>query len=428
MLCPPELALPVQVLLPAFLLALGAGLASGTPGGIGAFEITMLGLLPNHPEAGVMGAILAWRITYFAIPAVIGGLIAALGPRGGRQGATNAPSQIALHQSQRAEVQLLRQGEHRLTVTAPAQAWLTARTNHLLVGLFDPIGATAPGHTGLAALRQIAATEGRIAVLYKCTARTAARARRHRQTVQRIAREAWVDPRSFNLATPARAGLRRKLRHATAAGVTITGPADTPAPNLPNPPALHLPLSEMARIAAIWAQTHGGERGFSTGRFAPAYVQGQRLYLAYRQNRLIAFITLHEGHSEWTLDLMRHGTDLPDGTMHLLVQTAIDDARRLDLPRLSLAAVPEHAFAPPTSGLARGLLHLSGGAMTGLARFKSSFAPHWQNLYLTAPHRAGLVVAALSIGRAILAPPPIQPQIEHLHEEYEFATGPGAWQ
>lgn len=424
-LCPPDLALPMQVLLPAFLLALGAGLASGTPGGIGAFEVTLLALLPAHPETGVMGAILAWRIVYFAVPAAFGGLIAAFGPRGVQ--AQAAPAARPLYQSPRAEAQILLQGEHCLTATTPAETWLTARTNHLLVALFDPIGTASPGGEGLTALQIIATREGRIAVLYKCTARTAALARqrqsaahsRQRQSAWRIAREAWLDPRSFSLTTAPRAGLRRKLRHATVAGVTISGPAD--ARTAP------LPLAQMQKIATAWAETHGGERGFSIGRFAPAYVQGQRVYLAHQHGRLIAFITLHEGHAEWTLDLMRHGPKLPDGTMHLLLHTAITDAKRLDLPRLSLAAVPEHAFAPPKWRVARLVLQLFGTGTTGLARFKSTFAPHWQNLYLVAPNRLCLALAACALARAIHAPRPLPPQIEHLHEEYEFAPIRRAW-
>lgn len=420
-LCPPGLALPFAVLLPAFLLALGAGLVSGTPGGVGAFEVTLLAVLATHPEAELMAAILAWRLVYFALPAILGALIAVIGPY--RAQPAPAPPLPALHHSRRAETELLRQGEHRLLPVLPGRAWLAGRTSHLLVGLFDQIGPPfgpdpAADRASLAAFRATAKGEGRLPVLYKCTARTAARARAAGFAPLRIAREAWVDPRSFRLAAASRAGLRRKLRRAEAAGITVTGPADAPA---------RLPFAEMDALAARWSAAHGGERGFSMGRYTRAHVQGQRTYLAHQSGRLIAFITFHETLAEWALDLMRHAPDLPDGTMQLLVQTAIDDARRLDVPRLSLAAAPEAAFHVPLHSAARlrALLHGRRGA--GLAQFKSCFAPQWQPLYLAAPHRPGLVLAALGLARAIANPPPIPPQIEHLHEDYQFAPEPAPW-
>src|SRR5690606_22584178 len=41
---------------PAFLLALGAGLVSGAPGGVGPFDATLAALLPGAPASGLMAA------------------------------------------------------------------------------------------------------------------------------------------------------------------------------------------------------------------------------------------------------------------------------------------------------------------------------------------------------------------------------------
>ncbi|MGB3146473.1 MAG: YbhN family protein, partial [Paracoccaceae bacterium] len=62
----PELA----AFLPAFLLALGAGMILGTPGGMGPFEVVLLSLLPTLPVEALAAAILAYRLVYFAAPAV----------------------------------------------------------------------------------------------------------------------------------------------------------------------------------------------------------------------------------------------------------------------------------------------------------------------------------------------------------------------
>jgi phosphatidylglycerol lysyltransferase len=80
-LLPVDLGLSLSVLLPAFLLAYGAGLLSGTPGGIGAFELSLLALLPHIPEAPLLAAVLCWRLAYFVLPALLGALAAMRGAR-----------------------------------------------------------------------------------------------------------------------------------------------------------------------------------------------------------------------------------------------------------------------------------------------------------------------------------------------------------
>jgi phosphatidylglycerol lysyltransferase len=59
---------------PVFLLAYGAGLLSGAPGGVGPFELVLLSLLPQVPDAMLIGAIMGYRGLYYALPAVLGAL------------------------------------------------------------------------------------------------------------------------------------------------------------------------------------------------------------------------------------------------------------------------------------------------------------------------------------------------------------------
>lgn len=413
-LCPPELALPLWVLLPAFLISIGAGLVSNTPGGVGAFEMTLLTLLPTTPEAPLLAAVLAWRLVYFALPAVLGALLAVTGPRRRPAPAMARPPQ-PLGTGQ-AETLLARQGELRPARIAGG-LWVAGRTPHLLVGMFDPVAAS--GAAAIAGLEAVAEAEGRRAVLYKCTGRVAVAARRAGYRVVPLAREAWLDPRSFRLDTPARAGLRRKLRHATAAGLRIT--CGTP-----------LPLAEMAEISAEWAATHCGERGFSTGRWQADYVAGQRVYLGWRGAELVAFASFHEGTREWTLDLMRHSATAPDGTMQSLIARALTDAGREGLERLSLAAIPADPDRHLT-GLPRKLATRMLQKTTGLARFKAGFDPNWQPLYLAAPDLATLALAGAEIARAIHRPGPLvqskpSPNFHEDHDDYEFASASVAWQ
>ncbi|MEH7829438.1 phosphatidylglycerol lysyltransferase domain-containing protein [Gemmobacter denitrificans] len=367
---------PFWDLLPAFLLALGAGLLSGAPGGVGVFEIALLTALPGMAETPLMTGVLAFRLVYYALPAGLGAL-ALLRP------APQAPPILPdlpvglAEAAPRGEALLYRQGEHRLQEAGRAD-WLTGRTPEFLVALFDPLA----GSTDLRALADLAATESRQPVIYKCGARTAIAARRQGWHVLRLASEARIAPAHFDLSSPACAGLRRKLRQADRAGLRVErgGP--------------DLPIAQMTRVNAAWAQKHGGERGFSTGRFAPDYLAGQRVYLAWQGDRLAGFVSFHAGRREWVLDLMRHGDDMPEGTMQRLICAAIDDAAAAGVPRLSLAACPD------CPALRRIGLH----PPPGLRQFKQGFAPDWAPLYLALPHAALLPLALADLTRAIHRP------------------------
>ncbi len=413
-LCPPGVDLTLTLLLPAFLLALGAGLVSGAPGGMGAFEMTLLALLPSHPEAGLLAAVLGWRIVYFAVPAILGAGFAIRGPRGI---GTALPSRNAppigplLAKAPEAEVQILRQGQHRVIGLDGGARWVAGQTSHCLVGLFGPLNPM-PGALDLTSLTNTAKAEGRNPVLYKVRPRLAAQARAQGWAVLAMAREAVVSLPGYHLDTPDRATLRRKLRRAGAAGVCILGPFPTPDVALTNGPTIGPKLApdwpSLDQIAEVWAQVHGGARGFSMGRYARDYVQGQKLFVACVNVRPIAFVTFHAGPRHWVLDLMRHLPDIPDGTMHLLVHTAMVAAKAAHVPELSLAAVPETAFADRRGWLATMLARTSASpGSAGLLRFKSSFAPRWERRYLCLPSHVALPLVTLDLARAIRRPPPL---------------------
>lgn len=403
-LMPAEAAPLFGILLPAFLIALGAGLISNAPGGVGAFEVTLIALLPGVAEEPLLAAILAYRAVYYALPAALGALALALGPRP-REAAAERPGLIApapvlaphvarlVACAPRAEAQLLRQGQHAVLLDGAAKAgWMLGTTRQALVAISDPFGEQQAAPDLIRRLAEEALRVGRIPCLYKTGARVAARARRAGWIALPVAREAWLAPARFDLSAPERAGLRRKLRKAEKAGVSVIRAG------------AGLPLAEMATLAAEWATARGGERGFSMGRFAPDYVTGQGVWLARAGGRLVAFATFHEGAREWTLDLMRQGAGAPDGTMHALVAAALASARREGIARLSLAALPPNRASArgPLARLVRRIEAASG--LNGLGQFKSSFAPEWEMLYLAAPSRTALAIAALDIARAIARP------------------------
>lgn len=406
--------------LAAYLLALGAGLVLTTPGGIGPFEAALLALLPEVGAEPLLAAIIAYRALYYALPAVVGGAVLIRGPRPlpAARRDTRTPSLTGLHgapqlpflvdavidHAPRAEAALLRHGRLALaTDTAGRPTAMVAATGQSLVMLSDALRPHArPGDT-LATLDQLARLRLATPVLYKSGARLAAAARARGWTVLPIAREAWLDPRGFTTEGKRRSGLRRKLRKAEAAGITIT----TIAPGS----AQDLPLTEMEEIAAHWARTHGGERGFSMGTWAPDTLAWAQVCLAHGPNgALLGFVTLHATPREHTLDLMRARADAPDGLMYRLLTAAIAEAARAGVPRVSLAAVPVAAADsdPAPLRLLRRQLEAASGA-SGLRQFKQAFAPDWETLYIAAPGRAALAVGALDVAREITC------GMRHLH-------------
>jgi len=398
-LLPDVVAVSFAALYPAFLLALGAALVSGTPGGVGPFEVTLLALLPDIGAEPVLGAVLAFRATYYALPALLGLALLARGAKPATRPAATLTKPAVIPRLNSlianapfAEANLLRQGDKMLLSQDENPASLiVARTGQTLIALRDPLN---PQHTvkALQTLRRTAYAQARIPCLYKCSARTAAHARRMGFRVLPIAQEIWLDPRKFIPDTPNHRQLRRKLRKATAAGITIARP-DT------------LPLPDMVTISDEWVRHNGGERRFSMGVFARDFVQSQRVYLAMQNGELQGFITLNTCRTEWSLDLMRQRGDAPDGTMHALLMQGIQDAATADLPRLSLAALP-YPHHPP---LLRRLANTDGS--NGLRQFKTAFATTRQTLYIAAPNRAALCLAGFDIARAIS--PATRPPQDH---------------
>jgi phosphatidylglycerol lysyltransferase len=388
--------------LPVFLLALGAGLVSGSPAGLGAFEIVLLGLLPGGHEA-LLAGVVAWRVLYYAVPALIGAGVALLaGGEGGCSAPGLAPPEIA-------EAGLVAQGEWE---RHPA-GLVAGRTPHGLVALCavaDPVR-----------FHSAARDEGRWPVLYKADGRAAARARAAGLAVLPIARDAWLCPQDFHLEIPARAGLRRKLRRAAAAGVAA---ALDDAPD----------WVALAQVNAAWVAARGGEHGFSMGRFDPSYCAGQRVVVARQRGRVVGFATFHtarmRGGAVWTLDLLRPDPAAPEGTAQLLVTAAVEAARAAGVGRLSLAAAPLGA-SPAERGPAAWLGRwLAPAAMGGLAQFKAGFAPDWRRVYMVGPSWPVLALIGWEIWQRVRHPPPLSKmrQTTRRDAEYEFASARNPWQ
>lgn len=371
----------------AFSIALMAGLMSGTPGGFGAFELCMLAQLPLLPDDTMVAATLAFRLVYHLLPALLATALLILGPRSEHDApsinrityprAPHLPAKLAaaLWQSPFAEAALVRQGD--FGVMGANQA-IVAELGQSLVALNMPLDSRLVHHGWLVELRALARSQARVTAIYKAPPRVAAHARRLGWRALPIAREAIVTCQNFTVAGREHRQLRRMLRKADLAGITIAEAGRD------------IPMGALTDIASDWKARNSGERAFSMGRFCPHYISFQRIFIAWQDDRPVAFVTFHEARAQWTLDLMRSRADAPDGTMHALVTQAIEAARNQNVPHLSLAA--SRFDRDPAHWISRAYMTLSGTC--GLHRFKASFAPTWQTRYALAP---GWIQMALAL-------------------------------
>ncbi|MEO0380140.1 MAG: phosphatidylglycerol lysyltransferase domain-containing protein [Pseudomonadota bacterium] len=397
---------------PLFLIALGSGLISNTPGGVGPFELVLLSAVPFTDPAPIVAAILGFRVVFYAIPAVCAAALLL------RPFAATAPHVSRLRSPMRpgarSEVAVVAQNGGALTRlgTSILALWPTGQTLTLFA---DPV--TGDTRRALSAFRKRAMQSGKVPVIYKCSARVAQTARATRWRVLHIADEAYVPTHSYDINTPRHRGLRRKLRSADKASVTLRI-------------GLPLPAKAMEEVDANWQSLNGRARGGSMGRYCPEYISNQWVACAYVGARLVAFVSVHRGRDEWCLDIMRNGEDAPDGTMHTLVNAAILAAKHAGAARISLAATP--ACPVPSSAFwrwaAMQVAARSGGR--GLRQFKSSFAPVWVPRYAAARSWGGLALGLADIARAIHRPGPVTApavtqmpkELHNLDEDYEVAS------
>lgn len=389
LLLPESASVSYSTIFAAYLVALGAGLISNAPGGVGAFDLCLLALLPQIGQEPLLASLLAFRVVYYLVPALLALCAIALPAR-----APKAPIPAPLLKLNKtwevesfladapAEWRMVRQQASILCCPTRRTAWLVDSAPKTLVALGDALN---PGR--LSDLSQTAKSRRQIPALYKVSARQALRARQQGWSVLRTGALALLNPMDFSLETPKRRQLRRKLRAAEKNGVSITKGGATDA--------------QLAAISNDWVRARGAERGFSMGRFERGYIARQVVFVARQNDQPIAFVTFHSGCDEWTLDLIRSSGTLPDGTIHLLINAAINEARKHGIKRLSLAAI---STLPSSFG--RFISRKYAGA--GLEQFKRSFAPNWSALYMCAPSPIQLTSAGLAIAYAIHRPRPLE--------------------
>ncbi|WP_274651348.1 bifunctional lysylphosphatidylglycerol flippase/synthetase MprF [Paenibacillus humicola] len=194
---------------------------------------------------------------------------------------------------------------------------------------------------------------------------------------------------------------------------TLSGKANTNLRNVNNrferdgfqfdvlqPPHDKQILERLRPISNEWLKGRR-EKGFSLGWFEPAYLQESPIALLLAPDgQAIAFASLAPSHDNlrtMSVDLMRHLTDTPNGTMDFLFIRLLEWSRDqgysfFNLGMAPLASVGVARAAMREEKLANRVYEYGGHwyGFKGLRHYKEKFRPKWEPRYLAYPARITL--------------------------------------
>ncbi|MFZ2994733.1 bifunctional lysylphosphatidylglycerol flippase/synthetase MprF [Sphingobium sp.] len=317
------------------------------------------------------------------------------------------PEGEAMALTARTEANLAYTGDKRFLRSPSGRSFLMYQIRgHSWIVMGDPVGDMAEWNDLLWTLREDAdAAQVRI-LLYQISLQALPAAIDLGLQIVKYGEEALVDLKTFSLEGPAAKSLRYAVRRAERDGATfeIMAAADVPAI-----------LSELQGISDRWLKEKGHkEKGFSVGRFDPAYIARFDCAVVRQEGRIVAFANVWTTacKTELSIDLMRHDADMPYGTMdYLFVQLMLWGAdqgyRWFTLGLAPLSGLEARRLAPLWVRLGS-LLYQHGESFygfEGLRSYKDKFSPVWEPRFIAGPQGLGLGRALIDLQALIGAKP-----------------------
>lgn len=214
--------------------------------------------------------------------------------------------------------------------------------------------------------------------------------------------EAHIPLAGFTLQGPKAKALRHGRKRAIAAGLTF---AIVPRADLP--PL----LGALRAISDEWLLARGvHEKSFSLGTFTEDYILRFDCAVVRDGDAVVAFAniwTSGDG-AEMSVDLMRHRSAVPYGTMDFLFVELLERGRaegfaRFNLGMAPLSGINGDRLAPAWAKLARTLFENGERfySFAGLRAFKSKFDPVWTSRYAATVHGLGAGAALIDLVAAV---------------------------
>ncbi|MDB5722245.1 MAG: hypothetical protein JWP15_2863 [Alphaproteobacteria bacterium] len=270
----------------------------------------------------------------------------------------------------------------------------------------DPVGPRAAWPELLWAIRARAdAAQGRL-LLYQIGAELLPLAIEMGFDLLKYGEQARVDLGGFSLEGGAMRGLRQSSRRAAREGARFE---IVPAASVP---AI---MAELRRVSDAWLDfKRQSEKGFSLGRFDPAYLARFDCAVVRWRGRIIAFANLWAtpDKSELSIDLMRHSQVIPYGAMDFLFTELMLWGQGQGYRAFSLGMAPlsgiEARRLSPAWAKAAAFIFRHGRPFYGFAgvrAYKEKFEPDWTPRYVAG--RGGLsMLRALFDLKALIGAPP----------------------
>jgi phosphatidylglycerol lysyltransferase len=254
------------------------------------------------------------------------------------------------------------------------------------VGLFDPVGVQSEWRDLIWEFIEMVHAHGGRAAFYQVRPETLPLYIDAGLSAFKLGEAAWVNLANFHLKGGSRANLRTAVNRAEREGMTFE--------IIPREQVYDM-LPQLRKISDAWITAQKTrEKGYSLGVFDTHYLMRFPLALVRLKGQPIAFASLLETahRRESTIDLMRHGGDVPSGTMDYLFIQLMQYYQALGYERFGLGMAPlsgmaEHELASRWHRFGR-LLFGHGERFyhfRGLRSFKEKFSPDWEPRYLAAP-------------------------------------------
>ena len=310
-----------------------------------------------------------------------------------------APSEAALANAGSTDANLALTGDKRFLASPTGDAFVMYQIQgHSWIVMGDPVGPQTQWPDLLWQLRDRAdASQGRL-LLYQISAAALPIAIDLGLQLVKYGEEARVDLDRFTLDGPAARDLRYVERRAVREGAEfeIIAACDVPAI-----------IPELRLVSDQWLAAKGqSEKAFSIGRFDAAYLENFDCAVVRHAGRIVAFANIWKtsDKSELSVDLMRHASDMPYGTMDLLFIRLMQWGNTNGYHWFSLGLAPlsgiESRRLAPIWARAGAFLYRHGEAVygfEGLRAYKDKFLPAWVPRYIAGPTGVGLARALIDL-------------------------------
>lgn len=312
-------------------------------------------------------------------------------------------SREALALAERTDAFLATTGDKLFLTSPTGRAFVMYQVQgHSWIVMGDPVGDRGEWPDLLWQLREMAdAEQGRL-LLYQLSLDALPLAIDLGFAIVKYGEEARVDLHHFTLDGPDARPLRYAERRAVREGASFDIVPAAQVPQL---------LDELEHISDQWLAAKGhGEKAFSVGRFDPAYIATCDCAVVRQEGRIVAFANIWAtaNHRELSVDLMRHASQMPYGTMDYLFIHLMLWGRSQGYDWFTLGLAPlsglEARRLSPFWAKAGAFFFRHGESFygfEGLRAYKEKFAPRWEPRFIAGPRGISMSRAMIDLQKLV---------------------------